>query len=286
MIQVWNIRVDISIINHDGNLVDCASIAVLAALSHFHRPDVTSTGEEIIIHPFTERDPLPLTMHHYPVCVSFLTFESRRTVMDPTYVEERVGVAHLTLGINSYSEICSLDFNYLTKTMTIEDVIAAVSHHAVKYASKLIQQIKESVAQDVQARYKKDTMPINRFDECILSKKITTMHNNRISIRLRKWNETEKLEVNESSDEDDDSEKCHIVKYEKGSADLIIHRGLAFGEGGPSTWQTSDSEDEKENDIEHVTPQATPDTKKMDVIELDESSEEEVTELLDKKDII
>ena len=73
--QVWNIRVDVVVINHDGNLIDCACIAALAALSHFHRPDVTSTGDGIIVHPFSEKDPLPLTLYHHPICVSFATFE-------------------------------------------------------------------------------------------------------------------------------------------------------------------------------------------------------------------
>lgn len=73
--------------------------------------------------------------------------------MDPTYIEERVGVAELTLGMNSYRELCSLHFDYLTKTMTIEDVISAVSNHAANYATKLVQDIKEAVAKDVQSRY-------------------------------------------------------------------------------------------------------------------------------------
>jgi len=73
--------------------------------------------------------------------------------MDPTYIEERVGVAELTLGMNSYRELCSLHFDYLTKTMTIEDVISAVSNHAANYATKLVQDIKEAVAEDVQSRY-------------------------------------------------------------------------------------------------------------------------------------
>jgi len=73
--------------------------------------------------------------------------------MDPTYTEERVGVAELTLGINSYRELCSLHFDYLTKTMTIEDVISAVSNHAANYVTKLVQQIKEAVIKDVQSRY-------------------------------------------------------------------------------------------------------------------------------------
>lgn len=74
-IQVWDLRIDVNIINHDGNLVDCASIATLAALMHFHRPDVTSTGEEVIVHPASEKDYLPLTLFHYPVCISFITFK-------------------------------------------------------------------------------------------------------------------------------------------------------------------------------------------------------------------
>lgn len=73
--------------------------------------------------------------------------------MDPTYIEERVGVAELTLGMNSYRELCNLHFDYLTKTMTVEDVISAVSNHAANYATKLVQDIKEAVAKDVQSRY-------------------------------------------------------------------------------------------------------------------------------------
>lgn len=73
--------------------------------------------------------------------------------MDPTYTEERVGVAELTLGMNSYRELCSLHFDYLTKTMTVEDVISAVSNHAANYATKLVQEIKEAVTKDVQSRY-------------------------------------------------------------------------------------------------------------------------------------
>lgn len=72
--------------------------------------------------------------------------------MDPTYAEERVGVAQLTIGMNSYKEICNLHFDYLMKTMTIEDVISAVSDHAANYATKLVQEIKDMVVKDVQLR--------------------------------------------------------------------------------------------------------------------------------------
>lgn len=60
-----------------GSLVDCASISALAALGHFKRPDVTTDGEEIKVHSVAERDPIPITLHHYPVCVSFALLNDR-----------------------------------------------------------------------------------------------------------------------------------------------------------------------------------------------------------------
>nr|CAD7579658.1 unnamed protein product [Timema californicum] len=72
--QVFNLRVDVHVLNHEGNLVEAASIAALTALSHFRRPDVTMTGEKTIIHDPSERDPIPVVLHHHPVCVSYALF--------------------------------------------------------------------------------------------------------------------------------------------------------------------------------------------------------------------
>lgn len=286
--KVWNLRVDINVINHDGNLIDCASIATLAALSHFHRPDVTSNGEDIIVHPFSEKDPLPLTLYHYPVCVSFITFESGNTVMDPTYLEERIGVAQLTLGINSYRELCSLHFNYLTKTMTVEDVISAVSSYATNYAVQLVQQIKETVFSDINARYKKDNQNTNRFKECITTKKLTTMNRECISIKLRKWDEIEKLESDVNM-EKEVTENCTILKPGEGSAELITDTSASFGEGGPNTWNVSESSEEEVSDIEitdEIKKKEKEENKIIDNIEINESSEEETTEMLNKEDLM
>ncbi|EZA56904.1 hypothetical protein DMN91_000999 [Ooceraea biroi] len=240
--KVWNLRIDISIINHDGNLVDCASIATLAALMHFHRPDVTSTGEEVIIHPATEKDFLPLTLFHYPVCISFITFESGKTVMDPTYAEERIGVAELTFGMNSYRELCSLHFDYLTKTMIIEDAISAVSSHAANYAAKLVQQIKDVVIKDVQSRYKKDNSDVCRFKESIQKSKITTMIGDHVNIKLRKWDAIVVAEDDQMEIENKD--KSQIIKYEEGTAELISdYDDLCKKEEGSSSMYESDSDD-------------------------------------------
>lgn len=57
-------------------VLDCASIAALTALAHFKRPDVTTTGDEFIIHTHSEKDPIPIVLHHYPVCISYAIFNN------------------------------------------------------------------------------------------------------------------------------------------------------------------------------------------------------------------
>lgn len=74
-IKVWKIKVDLSVLNMDGNTLGCCSIATLAALMHFRYPDVVSTGEKVIVYSSSERDPIPLSLHHYPIISSFAIFE-------------------------------------------------------------------------------------------------------------------------------------------------------------------------------------------------------------------
>lgn len=47
--QVWQIRLDMHLLNHDGNITDAASIAGIVALCHFRRPDVSVQGEEVTV---------------------------------------------------------------------------------------------------------------------------------------------------------------------------------------------------------------------------------------------
>lgn len=47
--KVWAIHVDIHVLNHSGNIIDCAALAAITALKHFKRPDVTVVGEEATI---------------------------------------------------------------------------------------------------------------------------------------------------------------------------------------------------------------------------------------------
>jgi exosome complex component RRP45 len=47
--KVWQIRIDIRILDHEGNVVDCACIAAITALLNFKRPEVTVSGYDIVV---------------------------------------------------------------------------------------------------------------------------------------------------------------------------------------------------------------------------------------------
>ncbi|BGP14064.1 hypothetical protein JCM10213_002359 [Rhodosporidiobolus nylandii] len=107
--KVWSIRIDVHFLSDEGNLLDCASIATIAALRHFRKPDVTVNGEEVVIHPMDERVPVPLAIHHSPMCLTFAFFgEESLAVLDPTHLESQLSTGTLTLTLNAQSEICVL----------------------------------------------------------------------------------------------------------------------------------------------------------------------------------
>lgn len=45
--KVWSVSVDITILDHDGNLADAAALAALASVVHFRRPHVDVIGNEV-----------------------------------------------------------------------------------------------------------------------------------------------------------------------------------------------------------------------------------------------
>ncbi|OMH86012.1 Exosome complex component rrp45 [Zancudomyces culisetae] len=104
--QVWNVRVDVHFLSYDGNLVDAAVIAVMTSLRHFRRPDVTKEGTEVTIHDIKERVPVPLSIHHTPISITFGHFGDEKMVVDSTLLEEKFQQGSLTIAINTNKEIC------------------------------------------------------------------------------------------------------------------------------------------------------------------------------------
>ncbi|KAM5308916.1 exosome complex component RRP45 [Glossophaga mutica] len=107
--KVWQIRVDLHLLNHDGNIIDAASIAAIVALCHFRRPDVSVQGDEVTLYTPEERDPVPLSVHHMPICVSFAFFQQGTFLLvDPSEREERVMDGLLVIAMNKHREVCTL----------------------------------------------------------------------------------------------------------------------------------------------------------------------------------
>jgi len=155
--KVWQIRLDIHALNHEGNLFDASSIAGLCALCHFRRPDVTLKGDVVTVHPLSERDPVPLGIHHHPVTTTFGMFEYQNgttlTVSDPTRVEEEAMMGKLVLGVNGYREVCTL--HLAGQILVDKSQVVRLANLAAEKSKKMVDKIKSSLSQDEETRKNK-----------------------------------------------------------------------------------------------------------------------------------
>ncbi|KAJ1279458.1 hypothetical protein BS78_04G158400 [Paspalum vaginatum] len=168
--HVWSVRVDLHILDNGGNLIDAANIAALAALSTFRRPECTvggDDGQQVIVHDPEVRDPLPLTIHHMPIAVTFAYFgEGNIVVVDPTYKEEAVMGGRMTATINSNGDVCAIQkaggegvmSGVIMQCLRIASVKAAditskikkaVDSYTTEKALKKVKRLPVSVAQEI-----------------------------------------------------------------------------------------------------------------------------------------
>lgn len=114
----WTVRADVHYLDYDGNLVDATSIGVVAALLHYRRPEVSiADNNKPVIHSVEEKAPVPLSILHLPLCVTFAFFAAADdsedsaepvVIVDPTAKEEALRDSDLTITINKNREICQL----------------------------------------------------------------------------------------------------------------------------------------------------------------------------------
>ena len=75
--KVWAVRVDLHVLDHDGNLVDACALSALAALLAFRRPAVEvggADGQQVLVHSPADREPAALSIHHLPLAVTFALY--------------------------------------------------------------------------------------------------------------------------------------------------------------------------------------------------------------------
>lgn len=118
--KCWSIRADVHVLDHDGNLVDCAAIGVVAALQHFRKCDTSTEGEVVTVYSVREREPVPLSLLHHPLCITFSFYSEatlgkdgtgdgeEKVLMDANLLEEQLREGALTVGMNRHGEVCQI----------------------------------------------------------------------------------------------------------------------------------------------------------------------------------
>ncbi|PNF15123.1 hypothetical protein B7P43_G15566 [Cryptotermes secundus] len=320
--KVWVLRVDINVLNHEGNLVAAASAAALTALSHFRCPCVTVTGQETVIHDPSEKDAVPLNLHHYPVCVSYAIFnKGEHIIADPTAIEERVSEAQVVFGVNAYRELCGLHLG--GSSLTSHDLILQCANRAARRAAEVVQIMKLALKEDADARAAGKSVG---FSECIQETKLLALSQKQLGLQLdtsQLRGETLKLVqkknkhimydekgVKVDSGQDDRDEDVEVepsvILLDRGSAELLpkqkriktertVPTEAGVGEGGQNQWMKIEGDNESldesdevmssPSDVEVIKEVSYEGNKLVDSIELSGDSEEEETVVLNAADV-
>lgn len=72
--KVFKIECSVRVIDNVGNLSDACCLALISSLKHFRRPEVYVNGKETKIYSIEEREPVPLTIHHIPISLTYGLF--------------------------------------------------------------------------------------------------------------------------------------------------------------------------------------------------------------------
>lgn len=151
---MFSIRVDLHLLNYDGNHIDTLLLCGVAALKHFRRPDVTYSGVEAIIHSEEEKDPLALTMLHLPVSTTFAIFVDKSSVLlvaDPTDDEEKASDCKIMVVANKHDELCFIK-TIGCQTSVTKETISMCCRLAVERAKEVSDKIDQVLEEDTKKR--------------------------------------------------------------------------------------------------------------------------------------
>nr|XP_012328461.1 exosome complex component RRP45 [Aotus nancymaae] len=239
--KVWQIRVDLHLLNHDGNIIDAASIAAIVALCHFRRPDVSVQGDEVTLYTPEERDPVPLSIHHMPICVSFAFFQQGTYLLvDPNEREERVMDGLLVIAMNKHREICTIQSS--GGIMLLKDQVLRCSKIAGVKVAEITELIQKALENDQKVRKEGGKFG---FAESIANQRITAFKMEKASI-----------------DTSDVEEKAEEIIAEAEPPSEVVSKPMLWtpgtaqiGEGVENSWGDLE-ESEKEDDDEGGSDEA------------------------------
>ncbi|CCH58809.1 hypothetical protein TBLA_0A10310 [Henningerozyma blattae CBS 6284] len=163
--KCWTIRADVHFLDCDGGFIDASCIAVMAALLHFKKPDISVHGEQVIILPVDERPPVPLGILHIPICVTFSFFNPQDSeqnikgdsndeiaIIDATLKEELLRDGELTVTLNKNREIVQVNKAGGLPMDALQ--LMDCCHKAYTITTEITDQILECIKQDSKGRDK------------------------------------------------------------------------------------------------------------------------------------
>ncbi len=103
--KVWEIWVDIYVLDHDGNLLDASMLAAMAALSSAKMPEAVVEDEEVKLNREKLKDPVPVK--HKVVIVTVGKIDGY-LIVDPTLEEESLLDARLAIAVSDDGRIVGM----------------------------------------------------------------------------------------------------------------------------------------------------------------------------------
>lgn len=263
--KVWQIRVDVHMLNHDGNLMDAASIAAITALCHFRRPDVAIQGDEVTVFSPEERDPIPLSIYHMPISVSFAFFQQGTYLLvDPCEREERVMDGLLMIAMNKHREICSIQSS--GGIMLLKEQVMRCSKIASVKVSEITELISKALENDKKARKAGEKCG---FAESMPQERITALKTEETSLEM--------TDVTERAN--DIVENAEAPSQSVPSPVVPVPGVGQVGQGLQNTWglqEDDEGEEEEDGAVQMKEEHEKPESRGGDVVEISDSEEEEV----------
>ncbi|XP_032811329.1 exosome complex component RRP45 [Petromyzon marinus] len=235
--KVWQIRADVHLLNHDGNVLDAATVAAVTALAHFRRPDVSVQGSEVTVYPPEERDPVPLSIHHMPMPVSFAFFEQGTYLLvDATELEERVMDGRLVIAMNKHGELCAVQSS--GGIMLTQDQMLRCTKIANVKVGEITELIQRALKNDAQAR--------KEGRKCGMAESLPTQ-------RITALRAEEAVVSAEEAEEAEDRAREVVAQAEPAASvvsELKVwgHGTAQIGEGLHNAWAEDEEELESEDD--------------------------------------
>lgn len=262
--KVWQIRVDLHLLNHEGNIIDAASIAAIVALSHFKRPDVSIQGEEVTVYTAEERDLIPLSIHHMPIAVSFAFFQQGTYLLvDPIEHEERVMDGLLVIAMNKHRELCTIQSS--GGIMLLKEQILRCTKIAGVKVAEITELMQKALENDKNVRKEGGKFG---FAESVPNKRITSFKLDEVAVP------TEGIE-----------EQAEEIVSKAETSPAVIPKPIVrapgtgqIGEGIQNEWMINDLEDDEDEDEEDIVPELGAQSlgNEAEIIHLSESEEEEM----------